>query len=330
MNWNLEPLGKQPVKGEYYHSYIGNIMIPSTVDRDEFVQHCIDTYTVLVKSVDNMVENSVMVGKSAMLDLVFPSTSGSYGSLVQCITDPVTKISKVVAVFSDGRDGKTSEENHWKIYKTNDSNFSTIDLFGNDGTFNIITDSTGSDGKSSIVLLNENNRAILDVLIQGILDINVDDIIYLKTEKGFDVLVKDNNDKKTAETIIKYEAGSGFTLSDEFKNTIKTTKDGIFFQRDSTKMSLKEDDFVLENSNTSISLDKRLLSLKSGLSELSLSSDGFVFEKGSTSLHNLLSDLIDVISQLTVIVPQGTGVLNPATIANLQKIKFLLPTLFKV
>lgn len=287
--------GKKPISVGYYPSYIGNVIIPDNIDRREFVSHCLKTNSVLIRSVDNMIETNVAVGKESIKQIKFPKTANDFGSTVLCITNLINGVGKVAAVYNTPDEvQEIFEENQWSVIRRNGDNFVMVDLQGNSGEFHIISDSSGNSVKSSIKLLNESNSAYLDVFIQGILNFIVENEININSQEGINLTIRNGKKNKT---IINYKQNEGFKFIDEFGNNIKTSKDGVD---------------ISKNKN-----------------ELKLEDDGFTIKNNKSDLKSILNSLTMILQTSVVQTPSGPGMFDANTLNKLNKIESQVNKLFK-
>ena len=297
--WQTPPIGKKKSNNVDVSSFIANIMIPSDVDRKKFVAQCYKTSTVLVRSVDGAVEHSVLVSKAIMHSLTFPSISGVIGSLVQCVVDPIYGQSKVVAVFNTQRvEQEIFEEGQWRIIKRGEGTFVDIDAKGVGGELDITVNSGSSkDIESTFKFLNSSNKAMLGIMVQGNMNIEVDDSLKILIQRELNIEIEDIDNSPDKITNIKYVAGKGFSYTDEFSNSL-TIKDGEF-------------NLTSANGET-----------------FAFSKSGFSFKTSKADMKSIVSDLLDAINQSIILTPAGPGSMSPTTIAQIEKIRVSLNLLF--
>lgn len=290
----MDPLGKQPIKVKFYNSYIGNVIIPPRLNRSEFINQCLKNKTIMVHSVDNMIEKDVIVDKDSIKSIVFPENSSEFGSTVLCVTNEITGRSRVVAVFAtQDDDQEIFEENQWRIYKSNGDNYVSFDIQGNNGEFHILSNSGGDSIKSTITMLNSSNLAELELLIQGMVNFIINKKIKISSKEGFEFFIK--NGKEEAK--LKYTPNEGFFVLDEFENSIQTNKDGIELNR--------------------------------GKQNLSINKSGFVFKNNKSDLKKIFQDLFSTIETAIIQTPSGPGVFDAGTITKLNNLKKNINNLFE-
>lgn len=293
------PLGKQPFITDNVPSFVANVMIPKGVDRATFIQHCYNSGTVMVVGADYQREFDVYVDKEVLKCIVFPPASHITGSSVLCITDRIDGTSKVVAVFLDKNTQKEIyEENQYRILRAGADTFVDFDIKGASGEWFLCSKSIGNGSKSVVKLLNPQNKALLEVLIQGGLDLTVDDFLRTHIQKELTVTVEDVTNSKNKKTEIKYVLGEGFTYTDEFGNNLKIEKTG----------------FTASN--------------KTG-ETFEMTSRGFVMSNKKANLKKILLNFLNAFENQIVLTPTGPGVLNPGGIALVEQIKISVNNLFK-
>lgn len=293
-------LGKRPIATEEVSSFIAQIRIPVGVDRKEFISYCYATATAFIKSVDNQFESAVLIDLNLLHKIEFPNTEDDYGSLVQCVIDPIYGNSKIVAVFNDSQtEQEIFEENQWRVIKRNGETFIDLDAKANSGELNFTVHSGGYENiVSSFRFLNNTNKAKLNLLVQGNLDVDVDDTFNLFVQRGFKITAEDIDNNEDAITEIGYIPGVGFNYLDEFENDISFTEESI----------------ALKN--------------KTG-EEFLLDSKGFVYKNSKADLKQIILDSLDALMQSIVQTPAGPGSFDAGTISKFNKAKSDVNNLFK-
>jgi hypothetical protein len=250
--------------------------------------------------VDNQFESNVSVSRDLIHRLSFPNESYQLGSTVLCVTDQIYGTSKIVAVFQDNyTTQEIYEENQWRIFKESGECFVDIDAKANSGEINFTAHSGGNDGISSnFRFLNTQNTAIFNLLVQGDMNIDVDNKFNLFTQRGFNINIEDVDEDEEKNTDIGYVSGEGFNYLDEFENEFKTTEDGFVFK------------------------------IKNG-EELGITTEGISYKNSKADLKNILTGFLDALLQSIIQTPAGPGALDPGTIAKINKAKTDTNNLFK-
>lgn len=279
-------------------SFIAHVILAPNLDRMDYVNYCLKTGSVLIKSVDNQIEKSVQISKSCIHLIRFPTQAEKLGSPVICIKDPLYRTSKIVGVIQEDPDEQfIFEENEWRISKKGSDNFADIGIKGNTGEFSLTTQSKDSV-KSFFKFLNKNKKAKVDFIVQGDYILSTDKSITLKTNNILDLLVKDNTVKNSKLTRIRYEAGKGFAYLDEFENQLNLNKDSIEVKR--------------KNGET-----------------IKLSNQGFTLKTKNEDLKKILLDTLSMVNDLMVTTYVGPGFTSPTTKAQIQQLNLRINNLFE-
>lgn len=294
-----QPLGKQSYGVAEPSSFIANLTVPYGIDRATYITYCYQTGTAAVLGVDNQIELNVLVDRSIIHNLKFPSKSSELGSTVLCVTDPIYRTSKIVGVFTDlDTEQEIFEENQWRVFKQNGSTFVDIDAKGNSGELNVTVNSGGYDNvESSFRFLNSSNKAKLNILVQGDMNIDIDNILNVYTQKGFNIEIEDVDNNKDKITKLKYTPGEGFEYLDEFENEFTTDEEGFYFKN------------------------------KNG-EEFNLNGKGFELKNSKANLKDIITGAFDALLQSIIQTPSGPGAFDAGTIAKFNQLKTNATNLF--
>lgn len=297
--WKYQQLGKNVSPQHDVGSFVAHIILPSDVDRKQYINQCYSTNAVSVKSVDNVVEHFVLVSKDIIHEIKFPLNPQTLGSLVQVIVDPIYNTSKIIGVFNtEGSEQQIVEEGQWRVLKRTKNTFVDIDAKSKTGQLNITVNSGSSeDVKSTLKFLNDSNSAQLDIEVQGNVNLDVDDSLEVFAQKKVTITLEDTDNNKDKVTELKIESGEGFSYKDEFGNEVE----------------IVDGEIRLKNDNGQ---------------EFNITRSGFEFKNDSADLKDIISGLFDAINQAVILTPAGPGSISPTTVAQIEKLRASLNLLF--
>ena len=237
---------------------LGYVIIPRNddVDRDEFVDMCLKTSTILLLTKNGEQFEHVKVNNSLFNDIKFPTEEDELGSIVifgylSDISYPV-----ILGTIPNGEELLNQAENTFKLSRS--LNESNIEIVGN-----------ASIGSLSLKV-NTNEEGVLQLSINGDIDsnlnINSSGNVNIQANKIKGVARESFNFKvkalgETEETNISYELGTGFAYKDEFNNEISLDGDKILLKGKRYNMTAENDasvktllnDIITEISNITTS-----------------------------------------------------------------------------
>lgn len=213
---------------------IGFVILSKDLDRDKYVGKCYRNSTITIITDRNEIIPNCYVSRNVWEYIKFPATDKEKGSMVAWINPPLGNKPIIISVVNK-RDEllDVQEENTFNISRKGNK-YSSVELqgFGDSGTFNILIDGeTELDSNIAIRMLNSMTSALMEVYVQGGIQIEADDFISLKIKKKISFQIIDEEDD-TKQANFSYILGEGLKYEDEFKNTIEAGEEGILMKKD--------------------------------------------------------------------------------------------------
>jgi len=226
---------------------IGYVILPSEVNREEYVINCFRTETVTILTEQNEFLIDVKVDKWNIQLLEFPQKVKELGSAVCYINLEVQNEPIIIAVLSKLDESNELGENEFRLLKATKNGTVSISGRGDEGNLFINVDSKlEKGGKVFLNVTNDDKKAELNIHVKGKIDILSEGEIKLRATELLKLIVSDAGvDDK--EAIIQYEKGVGFSYIDEFENTIIITEDktSIFNKAGNKFLELNKDGISL-------------------------------------------------------------------------------------
>lgn len=229
------------------------VVIPADVEREVFVEQCINTNTISISNQVGEVRSWVICGDLALQQLEFPP-DGRLGSTVivgNVQTDGGEKL--VVLDIVRTRDKLfNNQENAYRFQKVTETGEAEITIRGKRGDIymsvnsseedggNVVLDITNAEGAGRLeVNVNGNATIVAKNIVQVASEAIVEEVTipsdddnaegykttFTKTLTGFQVdMIKEEDELVTT---LKYEMGVGFSYLDEFENNIEINEEVI-------------------------------------------------------------------------------------------------------
>lgn len=282
---------------------VGYVVIPTDVDREDFIKNCKRRKQVSILTEDMELIHNVRITNEAMNNVVFPERARVTGTPVIWSHIPPHSIPIITGTLDFGDSyPEDIDENSYSISKKNGKNFAKIKINAKKSSISLSTNSDDEDIKSmlDIKILSANNDAKMDVLIQGKTNFESSEEFNLKTNKLFEIVIQDKDDKKI-KTTINYKLGTGLTIEDEFNNKIQTNneKNIIISNKDNGEIQFtvlgKTNEEVLNDINDNLTdlINKMLIQL---------TTDGVILTGlGLTGFATLAAQLPEILIELNKI-----------------------------
>lgn len=210
----MRPLAQQGFPRSRRNSGIGYIMLPTDLDRDEYIKTCYRTGTVSIIGEEGFdVAHRVRIGKIAIQLIDFPLTPKDLGSGVFWVKLSNQEEPIVTEVLFNQAEGIDNEEGDFTISKgTLDSNSSF--LLTRDGKY-LISVSSNKDGAAVVDIssVSENETGLINVFSNGILNVSSTKETNLKSNGVIRVQGTNEDESELSEIVI--ENGKVTTLSEE-------------------------------------------------------------------------------------------------------------------
>lgn len=224
---NISSVSKQGIAGERGSGGIAYVALPTDVDRDTYIQQCLNLHQISIVTENFEFINNVPVDAEKMQYLRFPTDPKLIGSTLVWINVPKHNFPVVVAVLNPkDKLSKISELNSYNISRQNsvDQNVgAAFKILGNKGKI-LLTTQGEKQGESvfSVRVFNNAKKGLHSTYVQGTKEVIVEDTIVYKAINAFEIDIQDeeSDDKKTT---IKYVRNSGFTYIDQYDNEFLIT-----------------------------------------------------------------------------------------------------------
>jgi hypothetical protein len=223
--------------GNLPSAFIAHIYLPTDLTREAYVNHCYATNTVMLITAYSEIFKRVPISDNDIQQITFPADNTVLGSPVVCVVIPLHQQPVVVGVlkFPDARPTQLKERTLRRVVLGESTAFS-FNVDGDSGTFQL---STKSNDTSTVKMLSSELTAILDIYVQGDVNLAADNFVTMLTQEGFKLKVGLGDQQK----IIDFLTDSGFTYADDYKNKVSITAEGLHYTFDgkSQKGLLGED-----------------------------------------------------------------------------------------
>lgn len=296
----MSAISRTRIPNTRYTVGIGYVILPDGVDRDKYIANSFRTNTVAILTNDREFIPEALIDKHSLQSLEFPSEAErDLGSAIVYVNEEVHNEIIIVGVLAKLDETTNLEENEFSLFRKGKNGCVEISGKGEQGNMfiNVFSD-LSNNGKLFISVNNKQKQAELNLQVKGDINIINEGNIRIKTTKLFSIRVSDIEDDEK-NMVLQYKKGKGFLYADEFNNEVFML-DGLI--RITNGVSGK----VIEINKDGISLG----------------SEGVSEEKAvlGDTLQNLLEELIDKITQITVPTPSGvSGV--PVNSAGFVKLK---------
>lgn len=211
----------------------GYVILPKDIDRNQFIQYCFNTGTVLLVSNDGEQFVDTKISKNLLNYLEFPEDNEGLGSMVVFSRMPHNKLPIITGLISKGDELPDWKEHQFKLDKKYKDQGVGISGDASKGILNI---SVINGRELNIFIIGDDDAKIN---IKGSNLNIISDKIEATIQKSFAIKVKKIGENK--ETNISYVLGTGLVYEDEFQNTIKTKIDGIEIQSEKYNIKNKND-----------------------------------------------------------------------------------------
>lgn len=276
---------------------VGWIIMNTEVD--DIVRNSIETGVVSIITPENEIIQRCLVTTAAIQEIKFPKSTKEKGSLVAWISSPISTTVIIIGVVrATNEKNSLPKENSFQLQRSNEEDHIIIEGIGEGGIINVITRSK-QGGQINIKALSEKLIATLDVYVQGQILVEADDLIHIKTEREFTVVMETTEPNKTEKSTASfgYIIGKGFFFKDQFEQEITTEKGKVNVHTKS--------DGIITASGGDNTVEKALLG-----------------ESTIKALSNMLDIMKDIIAPIkTLTVNTQSGVVLPATPAQLQEVE---------
>lgn len=232
---------------------IARVILPSDVERDNYVTQCLRTGRVSIATEFGEFFNDVAISLEALNHLTFPINHEKFGSQVVWLRTTGHQKPVIVGILINTDESPALGEDVFSLLR--ESANGLVNILGDGKTGVITVEAAGkSSGTGGVILRvsNPQNDALLRLIICGDVDVQVRRKIKIKTNRHWSLVVGDATAANNIDTELGYVYNEGLTYIDEWGNKITT----------------REEQIQIENSEgVSILLTPELLRIKLGETE---------------------------------------------------------------
>lgn len=267
---------------------VGYVVIPRGVERDEYIENCYRTQTVVIQGGYGYSEfGEVYVTQTAMQEIQFPSGiegADPYGSAVVWVRNDSTLLPIIVGTIRR-QDAYYALSEGVRCWSVGLENGSAVEVrMSREGILQISVIGNNENPAEATIKVSSPNK-------DSKVTVDCDNEVSVNAGKRFSVTTPGTvearfvNGSMEEKTVIRYEPGKGLTYKDEFENTI-TAEDG------------------------KVNVTSKEISHNSGNEPMVL----------GDSLAKFIGDFIDAIMKLTVMTPVGASTI-PVNVADFVALK---------
>jgi len=164
---------------------IGYVIIPSDVNREEYISNCFLNETVSIYPESGGISyNNVKVSVNCLNNIEFPEVNDTFGSCVVYLLHPTQKIPIIVGVISKTDESVTLNYKLFKLSKSLGGNSVTITGDGSNGNLMVSLLSDSADGGQLIIDVNSYSKT-------GVVKLRVTGNIFI-ISNNIDIKVREN------------------------------------------------------------------------------------------------------------------------------------------
>ena len=210
---------------------VGYIILSHAQDRDTYVGSCFRNNMVAIITEENEIIPKCIVSKNAWQYIEFPETSNQRGSAVIWMNIPYQNKVVIFDVLHKRDElNPVQRIGQFKFQRQFGTNIVNVQGDSTSGTINIIAQgSKDEEGQIYIKALNESEKAVFDLYVQGIINLNCESDLNINVGGELQVIVEDPANPGN-QLNLNYTLGIGLTLADEFANNFVTKKDGTHLE----------------------------------------------------------------------------------------------------
>ena len=270
---------------------VGFVIIPSDVERADYILDCYKTNTVTIQGGWGYgCFNNVDVDPEVMKRIEFPDVPEEKGTAVVWVKDDVSQLPIIIATIRKQEDYYALDENQYLVKREPRNTSKSVEVFmdGNSSTLqvNIVGDSD-TPANLNIKVTSENESSVVNLYCDNEVNISAHNTVNVNSRGAVNIntaesitakIVNDDDEEKMS---LSYTPDNGLAYADEYKNSI----------------------ICKEGQIEVISNDKNGDVIVRG-AHINHNDGGEPMVLGDT-LKNILGELIDAITALTVVTPAG-------------------------
>lgn len=212
-----------------------NVVLPSDVSREKYVEYCLMTHTVAVQTENGefikncpVAYNFCGVNEGFLFSLEIPKETGKLGSRVLLIYSKEYDLAVVIGCLQDGKNIRLDEEHQMKLIRRTNGNSFMVRGSGLKGIVDIIASSTSSEGgKINLKAFNNEGTGSMDFQT-SYFTVRAKERMRVYGNKLIDIYLQ-NKAVQDGLSFISWELGVGFRFEDEFENVLLINEDGYSF-----------------------------------------------------------------------------------------------------
>lgn len=155
----------EALPGENYQAGIAYIALPTDIERQDYVNLCMRTFTVCLRAEDGAFFTRIPIGADDINLIEFPETPEKLGSAVVYITEPIKNQLIIVKVLN-GEDIQDLQEGQFKTKKRWGNDY--VEISGSAKNRYVgITVNTEDKGEFYVTVTNKNRTARLRLEVAG-------------------------------------------------------------------------------------------------------------------------------------------------------------------
>lgn len=263
---------------------VGWLVVPEGSDRKTFIEDCYRTQTVSINGGEGYgCFSAVPCPQNVLENLIFP-VEDNRGTPVIWVRDGISRLPLIVGWLRKEGDHYSLGEHQWRISRG--EGMKNVDIFVDGVTSTLLINVLGDSEEPAnvdIVLSSSNKDSTFTLSTDNEINVNAAKKISLSTNSEVNLSV---DEKGVTKGQLRYVLGTGWELTDEFGNVIRTS-DGLL-------------EIIGEKINHNDGAEPMVL--------------------GDT-LSTLLEDLLTALQKLTVMTPSGASTvpINVADFAAIQQ-----------
>ena len=154
---------------EFYPSGLAYIIVPSDIDRSQYIATCMSTETVSIFTEEGGVFHDIKIPPSILSQITFPDgKKESLGSGVIYVSHPKQGIPIIVQYLSKGDESRLLQYKEFRLHQSLGENQALISGRGDTGDIIVSTKSATKRGGNILISINKaDNSGLITLDIQG-------------------------------------------------------------------------------------------------------------------------------------------------------------------
>lgn len=314
----------------------GYILIPSGVDRDDFVKTCFRTNRVtIIDDAGGGVIKDCYITNEALQNVKFPREPEQIGQPVVWVAQGFQNQPMVIGTFNLTDKVTERDDEEFQVQREWDGGILNIQGSAKSGTLFISIEGNPS-GFLKISSLGDEN-SILELNSPGTVRVTGCQNLQATAYREMNIELLDvEAENRTGITVNKdgIEAEANYGEGDN-KNSLKSSINGEGFNivaaidDKNYSAQLTSDGMVTKFQNSTVALQEDALAIEQDTAKIVMKNGKVSWTNNSTGLNDLLKKIHDIIQNLTVSTASGpSGTPLPPTVLALQELNTLLTNFF--